>query len=271
MSGTAKLAFRFTDDVMSYVSFARGYKAAGFNLDRERIVGALGPADPNSVIDPDTHFPAETVDSYELGTKTNWLNRSLLVNATAFYEKFENFQLNTYTGISFVVASIPEVTSQGVDLDFLWLTGNRNLSFQGGVTYAETVYGNFTPGPGISPRLPNNTVSFAPRWSGSLSATYSRNLTANLVWRTNVGAKTTSGFNTGSDLNPGKFQPGYTLVNARLGIGSENERWMLEAWGMNVLNRDYYQLYFDAPLQTGTLDAYLGAPRTYGLTLRVSF
>jgi len=271
VSGTAKLAFRFTDDVMSYVSFARGYKAAGFNLDRERIVGALGPADPNSAIDPDTHFPAETVDSYELGAKTNWLNRSLLVNATAFYEKFENFQLNTYTGISFVVASIPEVTSQGVDLDFLWLTGNRNLSFQGGVTYAETVYGNFIPGPGISPRLPNNTVSFAPRWSGTLSATYSQNLTANLVWRTNVGAKTMSAFNTGSDLNPGKRQPGYTLVNARLGIGSENERWILEAWGQNLFNRDYYQLYFDAPLQTGTLDAYLGAPRTYGLTLRVSF
>jgi outer membrane receptor protein involved in Fe transport len=156
-----------------------------------------------------------------------------------------------------------------VDLDFLWLTPGRSLSLQGGVTYAETVYGNFTPGPGISPRLPNNTVSFAPKWSGVLSATYSRPLTANLVWRTNVGAKTTSAYNTGSDLNPAKEQKAYTLVNARLGLGSE--RWMIEAWGQNLFNRDYYQLFFDAPLQTGTLDAYLGAPRTYGLTLRVSF
>jgi outer membrane receptor protein involved in Fe transport len=271
-SGTAKLAFRFTDDVMSYVSYARGYKAAGFNLDRERIVSAtLGAADPASAIDPDTRFAQETVDSYELGTKTSWLGRSLLLNATAFYEKFENFQLNTYTGISFVVASIPQVTSQGVDLDFLWVAPGRKLSFQGGVTYAETQYGNFTPGPGISPRLPNNTISFAPRWSGTLAATYSQPLGANLVWRTNVGAKTTSAYNTGSDLNPTKNQSAYTLVNARLGLGSQNERWMLEAWGQNVLNRDYYQLVFDAPLQTGTYNAYLGAPRTYGLTLRVSF
>jgi outer membrane receptor protein involved in Fe transport len=272
VSGTAKLALRFTDDVMSYVSYARGYKAAGFNLDRERIVSAtLGAADPATAVDADTHFPKESVDSYELGTKTSWLSRSLLLNATAFYEKFENFQLNTYTGISFVVASIPEVTSKGVDLDFLWITPARSLSLQGGVTYAETVYGNFTPGPGISPRLPNNTVSFAPKWSGVLSATYSRPLTANLVWRTNVGAKTTSAYNTGSDLNPAKEQKAYTLVNARLGLGSENERWMIEAWGQNVLNKDYYQLFFDAPLQSGTLNAYLGAPRTYGLTLRVSF
>jgi outer membrane receptor protein involved in Fe transport len=270
-SGTAKLAFRFTDDVMSYVSYARGYKAGGFNLDRERIVSAaLGAADPASVIDPDTSFAPEKVDSYELGTKTNWLRRSLLVNATAFYEKFENFQLNTYTGISFVVASIPEVTSKGVDLDFLWVPAQK-LSFQGGVTYAETVYGNFTPGPGISPRLPNNNVSFAPRWSGTLAATFSQPLGASLLFRTNVGAKTTSAYNTGSDLNPAKNQSAYTIVNARIGLGSQNDRWMLEAWGQNLLNRDYYQLFFDAPLQTGTYDAYLGAPRTYGLTLRVSF
>ena len=270
--GTAKLAFRFSDDVMSYLSYARGYKAAGFNLDRERIVSAaLGAADPASAVDPDTSFAPEKVDSYELGTKTNWLDRSLLLNATLFYEKFDNFQLNTYTGISFVVASIPEVTSKGVDMDFLWFAPGRKLSFQGGVTYAETVYGNFTPGPGISPRLPNNTVSFAPRWSGTLAATYSQPLGGNLVWRANVGAKTTSSYNTGSDLNPGKQQSAFTLVNARLGLGSANERWMLEAWGQNVLNRDYYQLVYDAPLQTGTLDAYLGAPRTYGLTLRVSF
>ncbi|HVY80716.1 MAG TPA: TonB-dependent receptor, partial [Steroidobacteraceae bacterium] len=270
-SGTAKLAFRFTDDVMTYVSYARGYKAAGFNLDRERIVSAaLGAADPASAVDPDTHFAPETVDSYELGTKTSWLGRSLLLNATAFYDKFENFQLNTYTGISFVVASIPEVTSKGVDLDFLWAPGQK-LSFQGGVTYAETVYGNFTPGPGISPRLPNNTVSFAPRWSGTLAATYSQPLGANLLWRTNVGAKTTSTYNTGSDLSPAKQQSAYTIVNARIGLGSQSERWMLEAWGQNLFNRNYYQLFFDAPLQTGTFDAYLGAPRTYGLTLRVSF
>jgi iron complex outermembrane recepter protein len=271
-SGTAKLAFRFTDDVMSYVSFARGYKAAGFNLDRERNVSpTLGAADPASAVDADTSFPGESVDSYELGTKTSWLDRSLLLNATAFYEKFENFQLNTYTGISFVVASIPEVTSKGVDLDFLWITPGRSLTVQGGVTYAETEYGDFTPGPGISPRLPNNTVSFAPKWSGTLSATYSRPITANLVWRTNLGAKTTSAYNTGSDLNPVKNQGGFTILNARLGLGSENERWMLEAWGQNVLDREYYQLVFDAPLQTGTFNAYLAAPRTYGLTLRVSF
>jgi outer membrane receptor protein involved in Fe transport len=46
---------------------------------------------------------------------------------------------------------------------------------------------------------------------------------------------------------------------------------MLEAWGQNLTNRDYYQVIIDAPLQTGVYDGFLGQPRTYGLTLRASF
>jgi outer membrane receptor protein involved in Fe transport len=257
---------------MSYVSYARGYKAGGFNLDRETIVNAaLGAADPGSLARADTHFVPETVDSYELGAKTNWLDRSILVNATAFYEKFENFQLNTFTGLNFIVASIPQLTSKGVDVDLVWSIPSRKLSFQGGVTYAETTYGDFLPGPGVSSRLPNSTASFAPRWSGTLAATYAQALGPTLMWRANLGAKTSSSYNTGSDLNPAKRQGAFTLVNARLGLGNENERWMLEAWAQNLLDRNYYQLIYDAPLQPGTLDAYLGAPRTYGLTLRVNF
>ena len=271
-SGTAKLAYRFTADVMSYVSYAKGYKAGGFNLDRERIVSpVLGAADPNSLADPDTSFGSESVDSYELGTKTTWFDNSLLLNATAFYQSFEDFQLNVFTGISFVVTSIPEVTSQGVDLDFLWRAPGRRFSLQGGTTYADTQYGNFTPTAGIPSLLPNNQMSFAPKWSGSLSATYGTPLGGNFQWRANVGAKTTSHYNTGSDLNPAKEQGSFTLLNARLGFGDIQDRWMLEAWGANLTDRGYYQVVIDAPLQTGVYDGFLGAPRTYGLTLRANF
>src|SRR5690606_4879365 len=76
-SGTAKLAYRFTDDVMGYVSYARGYKASGFNLDRERTNNNLAnnPLDPAGPIaaDIDTSFEKELVDSYEVGVKTEWL------------------------------------------------------------------------------------------------------------------------------------------------------------------------------------------------------
>jgi outer membrane receptor protein involved in Fe transport len=271
-SGTTKLAYRFTDHVMSYVSYARGYKASGFNLDRERTQVASTGA-PVFAADTDTRFRPEIVDSYELGSKTTWLERSLLLNAAAFYQQLDDFQLNTFTGVGFVVMSIPEVKSRGVDFDFIWLPprGIRNFSMQGGITYADTRYGTFTPTFVGLARLPNNQVSFAPKWSGSLSVTYDRPIRANLIWRGNIGAKATSRYNTGSDLNPGKDQDAYTLVNARIGLGPQDERWMIEAWSQNLTDEEYAQVIFDATYQQNTLNAFLGAPRTYGLTLRMQF
>jgi outer membrane receptor protein involved in Fe transport len=284
-SGTAKLAYRFTDDVMSYVSYARGYKASGFNLDRERTNNnvANNPLDPAGPIaaDIDTSFAKELVDSYELGLKTEWLGNTFLLNTAVFYQDYENFQLNTFTGISFVVTSLPQVISQGVDLDFLWNTPLEQLTLQGGFTYAETEIEEF--GSAIAffrPERENDRLSFAPKWSGSLAATFEQPIGSALMFRGNVGAKYTSEYNTGSNLDPRKEQDALTIVNARLGFGAENESWMLELWAQNLTDEEYYQVAFDAtlqgssasqPLPSSTVNAFLGAPRTYGVTARFKF
>ncbi|MBV6418781.1 MAG: Vitamin B12 transporter BtuB [Steroidobacteraceae bacterium] len=268
-SGTAKLIYHFSDDVMSYASYARGYKAGGFNLDRERIGS---PASPAAVIDPDTAFGSETVDSYEIGLKSGWLHNRLALNGAVFYQEYKGFQLNTYTGLQFIVASIPDVTSQGVDLDFLWYTPVAGLTLQGGVTYAETEYGNFNAAAASVPaRLPGSPLSFAPKWSGGVVGTYEQPINANLKWRLNVGAKYMSDYNTGSDLNPLKKQDAYALFDARIGIGSPGDSWALELWGRNITDEDYIQVGFDAPLQTGSIGAFLGDPRTFGATFRLKF
>jgi iron complex outermembrane recepter protein len=281
-SGTAKLAFRFSEAVMTYVSYARGYKASGFNLDRERSgSSALNPGVPGGIsADTDTAFDKELVDSYEVGAKTQWLDDSLLLNAALFYQDYENFQLNTFTGIQFVVTSLPQVVSQGIDLDVLWYTPVEELSLQGGVTYAETEIEEF--GSAIAffrPERENDRLSFAPTWSASLSATYEQPLGGTLVLRTNLGAKYMSEFNTGSNLDRRKNQDAMTLVNARIGFGADDEKWMVEAWAQNLTDEEYYQVAFDATLQgssagavpTSTVAAFLGAPRTYGVTARFKF
>jgi len=268
-SGTAKLAYRFNAALMGYASYARGYKAGGFNLDRERV--GTSPADPNTRLDPDTTFDKETVDSYEVGFKSNLLDDTLLFNVSYFDQTFDGFQLNTFTGLQFIVASIPEVTSKGFDADFVWFAPIEGLSLQGGLTRADTEYGDFVPGPGVSPRLPGNRLSFAPEWSVSMSATLEGDVGANYMWRSNLGLKWMSDYNTGSDLAPAKLQEEYALLNGRIGFGSQDNRWMLELWGQNLTDERYYQVAFDATLQAGTINAFMGQPRTYGATLRMTF
>ena len=116
----------------------------------------------------------------------------------------------------------------------------------------------------------DGTAGFAPRWALTGGLTYQWNFNSTLMGRFNVGAKHMTEYNTGSDLNPAKMQPSYTLLNARLVVGAISKRWQAELWGSNLTNWTYKQVGYDAPIQPGSYNAFLGAPRTYGLTLRAT-
>jgi iron complex outermembrane receptor protein len=276
VSGTVKLAYRFTEDFMAYASWANGYKAGGFNLARTTATsGPEGALTPNF----DTEFPRETVQSYELGIKSMLADRTLRLNASVFDQQYTNFQLNTYTGIQFVVSPVRKVESKGAEFDTAWATPLSGLSLSAGVTYAFTNINQFGSSlslfaPNLAdPALPrlNDRLSFAPLWSGVASATYTVPLSGSLEFRANVSEKYNSSYNTGSDLDPRKLQGAYGLVNARLGLGAPDGKWTVEVWGANLANKYYYQVAFDAPIQYNQIDAFLADPRTYGVTVRTKF
>ena len=310
-SGTGKLAYRFNEGLMTYGSYSRGYKAGGFNLDREGAACLPGPipanahplcrtlapsASPRFEADPDTSFAPETVDSYELGFKSQLLDGTLLINATAFHQTYDDFQLNTFAGTQFVVVTLPEVTSKGVDMDFFWTPPVQGLSIQGGATFADTIISPYTVADFASAddyapvaHMGGQRLSFAPQTTASLAVTYERpawwsdrySLTAN------VAAKYNTDYNTGSDLNTTKIQDAFTVVNARIGVGLADDSVRLELWSLNLFNRDYMQVAFNGTFQvttnpaqfdgqdpgivnnpTSVYDAFLAPPRTVGLTLR---
>ncbi|WP_417230148.1 TonB-dependent receptor [Brevundimonas sp.] len=289
LSGTIKASYRLSDSVMVYGSYARGYKSFGYNLDR--VQNGITPA--ASLL-----FPSEVVDSYEAGIKTTLFNRSVLLNATYFDQTFTDFQLNTFLGTAFVVESIPELTTRGVDADFLWFTPIDGLSLQGGVTYTDAKYGNFTAAdltsPGNFPQLsllPGARASFAPEWSATGSVNFDRSIGNGLRIGMSLAAKYSTEYNTGSDLLPYKMQDALTLLNGRITLGTDDERWTVEIWGQNLTDEEYVQVAYNGPLQgsafqktvqpngtyynpaldTQTYDAFLGQPRTYGVTLRARF
>jgi outer membrane receptor protein involved in Fe transport len=275
VSGTLKLSYRINDDVMTYISWANGYKAGGFNLARVTSTNPATPLTPNF----DTEFPRETVQSYEIGIKSLLADRTVRLNASIFDQKYTNFQLNTYTGIQFVVSSIRKLSSKGAEIDSTWVTPLPGLSLSAGVTYAFTNIDEFgSSAPLFVPDIAyptehrlNDRLSFAPLWSGVASATYTIPISAALEFRANVTEKYNSSYNTGSDLNPLKLQGGYGLLNARLGLGAPDGKWTVEIWGQNLADKGYYQVAFDAPIQYEQIDAFLGDPRTFGLTVRTKF
>ena len=283
VSGTAKLIYHVEPWLLTYASYARGYKAGGFNLDRVGCPNQPGcpvlasGASVALTADTDTAFKPEFSDSLELGAKSTLFDRRVTLNAALFYEKFTGYQYNTFNGLVFVVASLPAVYSSGLDADLTWRP-IRSLVLQAGVTIADTRFSRgdqsilvdtagFLGSP--SARLP-----FAPAYSSALSATYTYVLPRDYRLRFNLGTKFNSSYNTGSDLDPDKVQKAFFVTDGRIVFGPADSRYDVEFWAQNLFDTHYVQVAFDAPFQnlpsnaTGKLDAFLGAPRTFGVTVR---
>ncbi len=177
VTGTAILSWKPTDDLLLYTSFARGYKAGGFNLDRSALKAPIAvisgvptttfaAAGGAQALVGNLQFDPELVDSYELGAKYSTGPFSLSVSA--FRSDFSNFQLNTFNGTVFLVQTVngcdnliggpaadtdasaatgtcaPDditygVRTQGLELEAS-LVPARNFRVAAGLTYARTKY-----------------------------------------------------------------------------------------------------------------------------------
>jgi outer membrane receptor protein involved in Fe transport len=112
-TGTAILSWKPTDDLLTYASFSRGYKAGGFNLDRSALKaptasfasfgGGNAQAGAQSLVG-NLQFDPETVDAYEIGAK--YATGPFSLSAAVFRQDFKNFQLNTFDGTVFIVQNV---------------------------------------------------------------------------------------------------------------------------------------------------------------------
>jgi outer membrane receptor protein involved in Fe transport len=323
-TGTGILSWKPVRDLMLYASFARGYKAGGFNLDRSALGNPIfAPNDPRQAATggfgtQNLQFDPEKVDSYELGWKYG--SHGIVFNGALFRELFRNFQLNTFNGSVFLVQTInacstnlngadqdqstatgacqpqnvtPGVISQGVELEAA-VYPVHSLQLTAGYTYANTHYrknlvGRQTGQP-LDPALfllPGMNLSNAPKSVVTGSVTWTPRLGGSgLTGLVYVDTRVSSGYNTGSDLFPEKYQTGFALFNARVGIRGRGERWSLELWAQNLFNQNYQQVAFNTPFQGSnssanveffggtanqTFSSYLAEPRTYGITGRFRF
>ena len=144
-TGTTVLSWKPTDDLMVYGSWARGYKAGGFNLDGSAVdivcnpragtaaqqascaaqlarpANTVGNARPEAI---DLQFQPETVDAFEIGAKFSV--PGFTANLALFQQNFSNFQLNTYNGVNFEVTNIQACRDDlgGADSDASAATGS---------------------------------------------------------------------------------------------------------------------------------------------------
>ncbi|WP_242415935.1 TonB-dependent receptor [Sphingomonas panni] len=278
VTGTTVLSWKPVQSTLLYASYARGYKAGGYNLDRSDLSATVF-ATPTAASASNLRFDPETVQAFEVGVK--YSSAKFTANLAAFRSAFRNFQLNTFNGTNFIVQNISSCADSlgGADRDNDSATGRctgkvgagvvtqgfeleagaypaPNVAFNIGYTYAHTQYRRNLVGSEAGEPLnaalfllPGNQMSNAPRHTITNSAVWTPAVSRNLTALFYVDSRLSSDYNTGSDLFAEKRLDGFFLMNARIGLRGPEQRWAIEFWGQNILDTDYQQVAFAAPFQ----------------------
>lgn len=275
----AALNYKPTDDVMLFASYSTGYKSGGFNSGGGAV--ALNAA---------RLFGRETVQNYEIGAKTSWLDNALQVNLTLYRMDIAGFQDRSFDGVSFLVRNAGNLRHQGFEFDTR-IAPSRNFVINASLAYLDSNFTNYPGGaglPGIGgvQNLAGTRNTYSPKFSGNLGATWKGDIgNSGLRWSLNGNMSFVSEQNNGgvTDNNPQTIQKGYALLNARLQIDGVDDRWNVAVFGSNLTNKGYctgqfYQVLDAAfglrngvfPGSTG-VRCYVGTPRTYGVSATVNF
>ena len=272
VTGTAKLAYAFTPDFMSYLAYSRGYKSGGYNMDRSGFDSVLFGGD--GAQPTDLQFDSETVDSYELGWKASFDNIAATLNGAIFFQEVSDFQENVFTGTNFRVLN-SDVESYGVELDGS-IQPIAGLTLQGGYAYTKSERKTElrTPlGDGTFQVLAESGVQLSntPEHVVTASGTYLYDITSDLRGLFHLNARYNSEAATSEATRGIADNDAYALFGGRVGIQAADGSWEFSVFGENITDEYYNLASFAVPEQTGTIALYPGLPAMYGAEFKVNF
>jgi iron complex outermembrane recepter protein len=253
---TPRLGFdyHFTDHVMGYVSYSRGFKSGGFDM---RGNAAVYPETKNG-------YDSETADNYELGVKSTLLDDTLLLNVTLFYDPYRNAQIGvqqfvdyqgTPTNLTAVLKAGRQI-NQGVELESVWRP-LRPLTLSLNVGYLDSYYKDylipcsvFTLAPGCTAGVSSVNVADenrpinAPNWTISENNVYTWDVSWGSIlarlgfdWRSFIKVANTTPSVTD--------QPKYGLLNAGLAFETTDKSWRFSIDGKNLTDKYYRVAGYD--------------------------
>ncbi|RNL67082.1 TonB-dependent receptor [Zhongshania marina] len=271
LSGSLALQYHTSDAVMAYASYSRGYKAGGVNIDNT-AAGGVGdnPAEASCAsfgdcVPNDPRYDSEFIDGYELGLKAEYLDRRARSNIALFYNDMKDLQVALFSGTAFSVinASDAEVYGAEIENQFLlndWLSMNVDVTWLAEARFGEDA------SLGI---LSDREFAQAPELAGNLSFTVDQEISNDLSFKGRVAAIYSGEQYTNASNN--LERDAETELNLSAGIHSESKGWSVTLWVQNATDERYVTQHFNSPLQGTDANAYVSAPRTYGVSFRAAF
>ncbi|WP_311269511.1 TonB-dependent receptor domain-containing protein [Sphingobium sp. WCS2017Hpa-17] len=273
---TAILSYKINRDVNVYAKYAKGFKSGGFGGEAATIEEAVRP------------FQPETVDTFEVGLKSELFDRRLRLNLAAFWNERKDMQLSVFTGFvgGLAQTSIRNAGAarvRGFEAEMLarpvdWFTLQASLGYLDGKFKTLLEANPADPsGPPINV-ADDREFPVVPRWTWSLSpdvrlATFG-DAELHLIVDYSHSARS---FQGAYDPATARAAPldGYDVVDARLRLSDvalNGTKVALSAWMKNITNEKYRVGGFDFGQAFGNLTVgYFNPPRTFGADATISF
>ncbi|MFT3906133.1 MAG: TonB-dependent receptor [Steroidobacteraceae bacterium] len=268
------LSYAFNDDHTGYATWQHGSKGG---ISQLYVVGTTVASLP---------VKAESSNSFEVGVRSNFLDRALAVNADLFYDDIRNFQQTVYfydalttqlTNASSpvytsAVGNVPRVVTQGLELDaVLNLADSFSVRFSG--AYTDARYRDFQFMAKPSERgdeavkyydASGLTLPNAPKVQFSITPDFRLPVFNSKVFHTSASYSYTGRQNTDSSLSAYAWQKAYGLADFAIGLGTADGKYDVNVTVKNVFN----ELWGDAAWSTYTVYT---QPRWAGVTFSAKF
>ena len=249
--------YLFEPGMMAYGTISKGFKSGGFN-------DALG--DANGI-----GFDPEQLWNYELGLKTELMDRNLLLNVAVFYMDWTDIQITNDNPATPVFDPITlnagRAHSQGVELEVVARVSER-WRFDANLGVQEALFDEGT----LPDGTPLDHVPFAPRYTANLAAEYALPLGPGQLTFLGEAVLRGESYLTADNQRDGYVDP-YQIYNLRIGYLAESGRWTVTTWCQNLTDEQVKQRLFDLSDQDiiGQKFVAWNDPRTYGLTLTIKY
>lgn len=261
------VSYKWSDTLMTYAQYSRGFRAGGFN-GRAGSFLAVGPYD------------SETVDSYEVGVKSDLFNRRLRLNAAVFTSDYQNMQQSVLQLIpgtlinQTLVANVGASTISGFEAEATALVTDV-FTISASLGYLDAGYDEFLADLGDGLGEIDRTylpMPFTPKWSNSITFNYKDDfdfgrVTAQASIRHMTDMYT--GFNTLNASSNLIMRQSNTIMDGSLSLEMPDSRWRVSLWGKNLTD----ELVINNTFGVGALLAarVYQPPREIGVDLSLTF
>lgn len=248
------LAYQWTDDIMTYFSYSKGFKSGGFT---------------QRVFPPKTGVPVfrpEFARVFEIGAKLATTDNRVRFNVSAFHTDYDDLQIQINDGIAPVTRNAAAAEIKGFEID-LTAVPVQGLYISAGVGFLDADYTALDPSVALATDIRTITLDSelpnAPEWqlSGAVAYTYMLPQGGQVATRVDVSYRSLT-FNDALNF-PEIAQPGYTLLNTSITYIHSDDRWELTFFVRNVTDKRYLVSGFANALTQATADGIVGRPREW--------